>query len=79
MDKQSILSRVDSAIEILRPYLHADGGDIEIVGLTDEMILELKPIGACKDCHLIDQTMQNGLIDTLRKEVPEVIEIRLIQ
>jgi len=78
MDKQSILSRVDSAIEILRPFLHADGGDLQVVDLTDEMILQLKPSGACKECPHIDQTIQNGISDAIKKEVPEIKDIEIL-
>jgi len=78
MDKQEILLRVNSAIEILRPFLHADGGDIEIIDITDEMVLQIKPIGACKDCTHIDQTIQNGISDAIIKDVPEIKDIVIL-
>jgi len=78
MDKHSILSRVDSAIEILRPFLHADGGDLEVIDITDDMILLLKPSGACKECPHIDQTIQSGISEAIKKEVPEIKEIKIL-
>jgi Fe-S cluster biogenesis protein NfuA len=78
MDKHSILSRVDSAIEILRPFLHADGGDLEVVDITDDIILLLKPSGACKECPHIDQTIQSGISEAIKKEVPEIKEIKIL-
>ena len=78
MDKQVILSKVESAIEILRPFLHADGGDLQVVDVTDEMILQLKPSGACKECPHIDQTIQNGICDAIKKEVPEINSIQIL-
>ena len=78
MDKQSILQRVDSAIEILRPFLHADGGDLEVINITDDMVLELKPSGACKECPHIDQTIQSGISEAIKKEVPEITAIRIL-
>ena len=78
MDKLDILSRVDSTIEILRPFLHADGGDLQVVDLTDNMILQLKPSGACKDCPHIDQTIQNAISDAIKKDVPEIKDIVIL-
>jgi len=78
MDKESILTRVQSAIEILRPFLHADGGDLEVIDVTDDMVLQLKPIGACKDCSHIDQTIQYGISDAIRKDVPEIKDIEIL-
>jgi len=78
MDKQSIISKVDAAIEIMRPFLHADGGDLQVVDITDEMILQLKPSGACKECPHIDQTIQSGISEAIKKEVPEIKDIEIL-
>lgn len=78
MEKTSILQKVENALETLRPFLHADGGDIQVVALTDDLVLEIKPIGACHECPHIDQTLQNGVYDALRKEVPELKEIKVL-
>ena len=78
MNKEEILQKVDSAIEILRPYLHADGGDLKAVDITSEMVLMLQAIGTCHDCRHIELTLQNGISEAILKEIPIIKEIKII-
>ena len=48
MEKQDVLEQVRMALERIRPYLQADGGDISIVELTDDMVVKVKLQGACR-------------------------------
>lgn len=78
MNQDEILQKVEAALEILRPYLHADGGDLKAVEITPEMVLHLEAIGTCRDCKHIDQTIHNGISDAILKEVPSIKEIVVI-
>ena len=75
-DKKSHLqSRVLATLERLRPYLQSDGGDIEFVGITDDMKVKVKLTGACHGCPFSMQTLKGGVEQALIKEVPEIVEV----
>ncbi len=63
--------RVEKAIEQIRQYLQADGGDIELVEVQDG-IVKVKLLGACKGCPMAQITLQQGVEKVIKKEVPEV-------
>ena len=58
-------------IEKMRPYLNMDGGDIEFVKYEDGYVY-IKLIGACADCLYQDSTINDGLLDFFRNEIPEI-------
>ncbi len=62
MEKQEVLEQVKMALEGIRPYLQADGGDISIVELTDDMVVRVRLQGACDGCPMSIQTLKNGKI-----------------
>lgn len=64
--------RVQEALETIRPYLEADGGDVEIVEITSENIVRLELKGACKTCNMSHMTMRAGIEETIKKSVPEI-------
>ena len=58
-------------IEMIRPYLNSDGGDIEFIKY-EEGYVYVKLIGACQHCAFSDETIKNGLEDNLKTEIPEI-------
>ena len=70
--KEKLQSRIKATLEKIRPYLQADGGDIEFVEVTDEYTVKVKLKGACHDCPFSMQTLKGGVEQALIKEVPEV-------
>ena len=72
---EEIRSRVEKALEKIRPYLVADGGDIEIVEITDDMVLKVQLQGACNGCPFSMQTMKAGVEMAVKNEVPEIKEV----
>ncbi len=73
-----IKKRIKVVLDTIRPYLQADGGDIEFVSYEDG-ILFVKMIGACVGCGLIDYTMNDGIKMIMLDEVPEVLDIQIIK
>ena len=72
---EAIKERVEKALEKIRPYLVADGGDIAIVDITDDMVLRVELKGACHGCPFSMQTMKAGVEIAVKKEVPENKEV----
>lgn len=64
--------RVDEVLNVIRPNLQADGGDVELVDITDEGIVQVKLQGACHGCPMAAMTLQMGIERILKNEIPEV-------
>ncbi len=75
MNKSDVLEKVNKAIESIRPYLNADGGDISLVEITEDLIVKVKLLGACYGCPFSIQTLKAGVEQAIKKEFPEVKEI----
>ena len=68
-----------NAIEDLRPYLHNDGGDMELVEITDDNKVVIKLLGACKSCSVSSVTIKAGLEENLKVLIPEITGVEAIQ
>jgi Fe-S cluster biogenesis protein NfuA len=71
-ETKSIKERVIKALDRVRPYLQSDGGDIELLEVTDDLSVKVKLTGACHGCPFSMQTLKAGVEQAIMKEVPEV-------
>jgi Fe-S cluster biogenesis protein NfuA len=71
-ENPGILQRVEEALESIRPYLITDGGNVRIVEITDDMIVNLELLGACGSCPMSAMTLKAGVEESIRKAVPEI-------
>ncbi|MFO7788936.1 MAG: NifU family protein [Bacteroidales bacterium] len=67
--------KIKKSIEEVRPYLQADGGDISLVNVTDDYVVEVQLLGACGSCPFSVQTLKLGVEEKLKQDVPEVKEV----
>lgn len=75
MDKNEVMELVKEALESIRPYLQADGGDITIVELTDDWVVKVQLEGACDGCPMSVQTMKNGVEMVIKTKVPFIKDV----
>lgn len=68
----STLDKVEEAIDDIRPRLRADGGDIDLVDVTEDGIVKVKLKGACAGCPMSTMTLSAGIERVLKREVPEI-------
>ena len=68
----SIKERVAKALERVRPYLQSDGGDIDLIDVSQDMTVKVKLTGACHGCPYSMQTLKAGVEQAIMKEVPEI-------
>ncbi|HQQ93739.1 MAG TPA: NifU family protein [Bacteroidia bacterium] len=71
----NLKKKVEEALDSIRPYLEADGGNVEVVEITPNNTLKLEFKGACKTCNMSHMTMKGGIEETIRRAVPEIREI----
>jgi Fe-S cluster biogenesis protein NfuA len=67
--------KVEKALAKIRPMLAADGGDVNLVEVTDKGVVKLKLTGACGSCPMSQMTLKMGIERLLKEEVPEVKEV----
>ena len=71
--------KVKEVIEQIRPFLKADGGDVEIVEVTEDGIVKVRLTGACGHCPMSTMTLKMGIEKRLKETVPEVKEVVAVQ
>ncbi|WP_027182871.1 NifU family protein [Desulfovibrio inopinatus] len=64
--------KVEAALDKVRPTLQADGGDVELVEITEDGIVKVRLTGRCKGCPMSQMTLKSGVERMVLKEVPEV-------
>ena len=63
--------KIKELIESIRPYLNMDGGDIEFIKYEDNYVY-IKLLRACTNCLLQDNTINDGLVEMFKNEIPEI-------
>ena len=74
-EKKEITRKVNSAIDTVRPYLVADGGDVDLIDITDDFIVKVKLTGACNGCPFSLMTLKAGIEQAVRKNLPQLKEL----
>lgn len=75
MDKKDIQERVMKALDRVRPYLQSDGGDIDLLEISNDLVVKVKLKGACHGCPYSMQTLKAGVEQAIMKEVPEIRQV----
>ena len=72
---ENIINKIEEALKKIRPYLEADGGDITLVEVTEDMVVKVKLMGACSSCNVSMMTLKNGVEVAIKNALPEVKEV----
>lgn len=78
MVNADLIKRVEEALENIRPYLQTDGGDVEVIDITPEMVVRLRLVGSCESCSMSAMTMKAGIEKTIRKAIPEILGVEAV-
>ncbi|MFC4211822.1 NifU family protein [Pedobacter lithocola] len=71
----NLTERVEQALETIRPYLMADGGNVSVEEITADGIVRLKLLGNCGSCPMSFMTMKSGIEQAIMKAVPEITSV----
>jgi len=77
--ESDLFKRVDGVINQIRPYLQNDGGDIELVSISDENVVNVKLKGACGCCPHSLMTLKHGVEHALVNEIPEIKSVESVK
>ena len=71
----NLTEQVEQALETIRPYLSADGGDVAIEEITEDNVVKLKLLGNCGSCKMSFMTMKAGIEQAIMKSVPQITSV----
>jgi Fe-S cluster biogenesis protein NfuA len=71
-------SRVEDALNMIRPALQRDGGNVELVDVTPEGVVKVKLVGACGTCPMSILTLKRGIEATLKQRLPEIASVESV-
>jgi Fe-S cluster biogenesis protein NfuA len=74
----TLQERVSNVLQSVRPYLQADGGDVNLVRVSDDGIVEVHLEGACGSCPMAMMTLRAGIERALMREIPEVKRVESV-
>ncbi|EKB50459.1 NifU family protein [Cecembia lonarensis] len=74
----TLVEKVEKALNSIRPYLEADGGNVKIVEITDDMILRLELTGTCSSCPMSSMTLKAGVEEAIKRDIPEIVKVEAI-
>ncbi|WP_192349434.1 NifU family protein [Algoriphagus sp. Y33] len=70
--------QIEFALDTIRPYLEADGGNVRIVELTEDMVLRLELLGSCGSCPMSTMTLKAGVEEAIKRAIPEIIRVEAV-
>lgn len=73
-----LLPRIEAALDTIRPYLQADGGNVRVLEVTPDGRLRLEMMGACGSCPMSPMTLRAGVEDAVRRAVPEINAVEAV-
>jgi Fe-S cluster biogenesis protein NfuA len=76
--KTDLTRRVEESLDNIRPYLEADGGNVQVLEITKDNVLRLEFMGNCGNCAMSHMTFKAGVEDAIKRAVPEITKIEVI-
>lgn len=73
-----LIEKIERALDSMRPYLAADGGNVRVLDVTDEKTVRLELMGSCGSCPMSAMTFKGGLEEAILKAVPEIMKVEAV-
>jgi Fe-S cluster biogenesis protein NfuA len=78
LNKVELTRKIEEALESLRPFFIADGGDMELVNITDEGVAQVRLLGSCIDCSMSMMTVKGGVEQAVMRVAPEIVSVEAV-
>lgn len=79
ISKWNLKQRFKKVLDKARVYINADGGDVELVDVTEDGIVKVRLTGACHGCPMASITLKDGIEQMMKDELPEIVEVQSVQ
>lgn len=76
--EESLRNKIEVALDSIRPYLEADGGNVRIVDLDENMVLKIEMLGNCGSCPMSTMTLKAGVEEAIKRAIPEITKVEAI-
>lgn len=77
-EKHVLWERVEEALQSVRPHLLVDGGNVEIVDITDDLRVQVRWLGMCESCSMSSMTLQAGIAAAIKGRIPEITSVEAV-
>jgi Fe-S cluster biogenesis protein NfuA len=77
-EKSDLIAKINLALDDVRPHLKTDGGDIEVVDVTDDMTVMVKWLGNCQNCNMTVMTMRAGIEVAIKTKIPTIQNVEAV-
>ncbi len=78
LEEHPLLARIEAALDTVRPYLLADGGNVKIVEINENNHVKITFLGACSSCSMSAMTFRAGIEEAIKRIVPEVSTVEAV-
>lgn len=78
MNVDDLTKKIEASLDSIRPYLQADGGNVKVNEVTPECVVKLEFVGNCGNCSMSTMTFKAGVEAAIKRDVPEVKRIEVI-
>ena len=75
MTTEVLKSKIESALDEIRPFLQSDGGDISLISIEDDKFVKVQLQGACVGCSVNQMTLKSGVEMTIKKYAPQIEQV----
>ena len=76
---EEIIQKIEIALNSMRPFLEADGGNVELVELTADMEVKLRLGGNCSNCSMSSMTIKAGIESGIKNALPELTKVTAVE
>ena len=77
-DDPALRQRIEESLDMIRPYLMADGGSVRLVNVTEDYVVELELMGACGTCPMSTMTLRAGIEQALKRSIPQITRVEAL-
>ncbi len=77
-EKKELIDKIDAALEDVRPHLEVDGGNVEVVDVSEDMMVQIRWLGNCESCSMSAMTMRAGIEQAIKSRVPSIQGVEAI-
>lgn len=78
LESSALLQQVEASLDTMRPYLKDDGGNVEVVDITEDMVVRVRLVGACSVCPQSFMTMKAGIEEAVKRSVPQIKAVEAV-
>ncbi len=78
LEKTQLIQQIETALDDIRPHLAVDGGNVSVVDVSEDFVVQVKWLGACESCSMSAMTMKAGVEQTIKSRLPQIQSVEAI-